>query len=268
MMQDPPRPPQAPKAIVFAAWGLLLALGAPGGLLLLRLVTSPTPPSLAFVGAQINSDPLLYAYLTFATMFMFVLLGRTLGVREDELAQTSITDPLTRLSNRRHLYIRLEEELARSSRHNTPFALLLVDVDHLKEINDRGGHTAGDRALVRVGEVLRATCRSTDLAGRYGGDEFVVLLPATTGANALGLCERIRMALASYEAELPIPLTVSIGVSEAVAGVSSAEQLFAAADTALYAAKKAGRNQAVLAGVDPANESRAGSDAARDAQLR
>jgi diguanylate cyclase (GGDEF)-like protein len=246
-MQDPPRPQPLTKATLFALWGLLLALGAPLGLLLLRFVTSNGAPTFAFVGSQIKSDPLLYGYLTFATMFMFVLLGRTLGAREDELANTSITDPLTRLHNRRHLFDRLDEELARSSRHNLPFALLLIDVDHLKDINDRGGHHAGDRALVCVGDTLRRTCRSTDLAARFGGDEFVVLAPSTSGENALGLCDRIRSTLRQSATDFPIPLTVSIGVAEPGRKVSSAEQLFAAADAALYAAKRAGRDRAVLA---------------------
>lgn len=246
-MQDPPRPQPLPKATLFAVWGLLLAFGAPLGLLFLRFVTSNTAPTFAFVGSQIKSDPLLYGYLTFATMFMFVLLGRTLGAREDELANTSITDPLTRLHNRRHLFDRLDEELARSSRHNLPFALLLIDVDHLKDINDRGGHHAGDRALVCVGDTLRKTCRSSDLAARFGGDEFVVLAPSTSGENALGLCERIRSTLRQSATDFPISLTVSIGVAEPAGKVLSAEQLFAAADAALYAAKKAGRDRAVLA---------------------
>lgn len=246
-MQDPQRPEHLPKATLFAAWGVVLSVGAPIGLLLLRLLTSNETPSFSFVGSQIKSDPVLYGYVTFATLFMFVLLGRTLGHREDELAKTSITDPLTRLHNRRHLYARLEEELARSSRHNSPFALLLIDVDRLKEINDRGGHNAGDRALVRVGDALRKTCRTTDLAARFGGDEFVVLLPSTSSNSALGLCDRIRAALRECPADLPIPLTVSIGIAEPNAKISSAAQLVAVADAALYAAKKAGRDRAVVA---------------------
>lgn len=200
-----------------------------------------------FVGTQINSDPLLYGYLTFGTLLMFVSLGRLLGGREDELAKASITDPLTRLHNRRHVHERLDEEVGRALRHHLPFSLLLVDVDHLKDINDRGGHDAGDRALTCVSDALRKTCRATDLPARYGGDEFVVLLPSTTAEQAIRLCERLRRVLDQRSTGLPIPLTVSIGVAELTGETKTASALFEAADAALYDAKNAGRDRVTLA---------------------
>ncbi len=258
-MRSPRMPEPLPKATLFAYIGALLALGSPLGLLVVRSVAATTWPTLDFIGAQIKSDPLLYGYLTIGTMFVLVFLGRELGAREDELALTSITDPLTQLHNRRHLNKRLEEELARATRYHLPLTLLLVDVDHLKDINDQGGHEAGDRALVCVGETLRKTCRITDLPTRYGGDEFVVLLPSTTRTQALGLCERIRAALHGCSTNLPIPLTVSIGVAEPGNGITSAEELFEAADTALYEAKRAGRDRVSLADGIPKDPSKKSS---------
>jgi diguanylate cyclase (GGDEF)-like protein len=243
-------PKQLPKAFSFACLGALLSLGAPLGLLVVRSIVARALPTLNFVGAQIESDRLTFGYLSVATLVVFVVLGRTLGAREDELAKTSITDPLTRLHNRRHIHARLSQELTRAARHRVPFALLLIDVDHLKEINDNGGHEAGDRALVCVGDALRATCRATDLPARFGGDEFVVLLPSTTGTQAMGLCERIRAALRQCTSGLPTPLTVSIGIADPGLAGASADQLFEAADAALYAAKKGGRDRAVLAGAE------------------
>ena len=246
-MQSSPMPETRSKATTFACLGALLSLGSPLGLLIVRSLAARQLPTLSFIEGQIKSDPLLYGYLTFATLVMFVFLGRLLGAREDELATTSITDPLTRLHNRRHVRQRVEEELARSKRHGLAFSLLLIDVDHLKEINDRGGHEAGDRALMGVGDALRQTCRASDLASRYGGDEFVVLLPSTTAEQAVVLCARLREVLSRSSTKLPIPLTVSIGVAELTKETTSVDALFEAADAALYEAKHAGRDRVTLA---------------------
>ena len=123
---------------------------------------------------------------------MMTILGWIVGRKEDLLGRLSTTDPLTGLANRRRLRGAFADELNRAARYDTPLALLLVDLDRLKDINDRHGHGDGDRALQLVAEALRRTCRATDLAARYGGDEFVVLAVNTPATEARVLALRIR----------------------------------------------------------------------------
>ena len=221
--------------------GALLAAGAPAGLLLLEAMVARAWPGPSFVLAAVRREPLTYAYLLLSTTVVFVLLGAVLGRLVDELAARSTTDVLTGLSNRRAFDARLAEELARAARHGTPLALVALDVDGLKAINDRGGHAAGDAAIRAVAEALRSTARATDLAARTGGDELAVLAPLTTGEQALALAERIRLVLR----RVPGAPTVSIGVADlARAGPRT---LGATADAALYRAKAAGRDRVILA---------------------
>jgi diguanylate cyclase (GGDEF)-like protein len=158
-------------------------------------------------------------------------------------------DPLTQLMNRRVLDERLEQEFARATRHRHPLACLMLDVDHFKMINDAHGHLVGDRILARVGGVITTTIRKTDVAGRYGGEEFLVLVPETTGTGAQVLAERLRHAVASSGQDgtgLPV-VTVSIGVASTELGGPSAQDLLRRADEALYEAKKAGRDRVAIA---------------------
>jgi len=243
-MRWPRLPESWPRRRIFPVLGALLALGAPLGLLALRALLASRAPTPSFLAAQIQADPVTLGYALLGTTTVFVLLGRTLGAREDKLAATSMKDPLTGLSNRRHLDLRLTEEIARLARHEGSVAILLLDVDHLKEINDHGGHEAGDAALSAVAEALRHTCRAMDVASRYGGDEFLVLLPETTARQGLELAERIRVALR----DRPGAPTVSIGIADLdAAAAPQPVALFEAADAALYAAKRAGRDRAVVA---------------------
>ncbi|MDI1477400.1 GGDEF domain-containing protein [Polyangium sp. y55x31] len=251
-------PESLPRRRVFPVLGALFALGAPLGLLVLRAVLAGKAPTPALLVAETEADPVTLGYLVFTLLLVFVLLGRALGAREDELATTSMTDPLTGLSNRRHLDARLAEEIARLARYEGAATVLLLDVDHLKEINDRGGHEAGDAALLAVAEALRHTCRAMDLPSRYGGDEFAVLLPETTAVQGLELAERIRAALR----DMPGAPTVSIGIADLDAAAAPRPlALMEAADAALYAAKKAGRDRAALAPSSPPRTSPLGEGA-------
>jgi diguanylate cyclase (GGDEF)-like protein len=166
------------------------------------------------------------------------------------LEQVSETDALTGIANRRHFDRRLAEEWSRVDRYGTPFALLLVDVDHFKRYNDRQGHQQGDRCLREVAQVLLACARRpTDLVARYGGEEFAVLLPHTTHEAAATQAQRLLGAM--DEARLPHPdspvapfVTLSIGGALAEPGQAAGmEALVQAADRALYRAKAAGRHR-------------------------
>lgn len=198
--------------------------------------------------------------LTFFTAFLVVLLG-SLGFvfmsrdRADENNRVlAALDPLTGAANRRSLIAALDRDVARALRMREPMALMMVDVDHFKEVNDRYGHLVGDRVLCSVVEVLRQRVRAQDLVGRYGGEEFMVLLPDTglLGAEQLAreLCKAVEDVHCPIDG-MPGPglaVTVSIGVfGGRLEPADSWDMLIAAADRALYQAKKNGRNRVEVA---------------------
>jgi diguanylate cyclase (GGDEF)-like protein len=155
---------------------------------------------------------------------------------EAQLREWSVTDPLTGLGNFRQLESVLDREVQRSLRSERPFALLLLDLDHLKRINDAEGHLVGSRALIRVGEVLRRTCRTVDTPTRYGGDEFAVVLPESDGAEAQQLARRIARRL-EQDTELP-SISVCAGISVFGVDGEAADELFRTADERMYVRKR------------------------------
>lgn len=163
-----------------------------------------------------------------------------------EFEQLSVTDTLTGLLNRRYIEQRLLEEVKRSNRHGYPMSFLMIDVDNFKSYNDTFGHPAGDEALKLVAHHLKETLRSADVAARFGGEEFAILLPQTTSEEAMAIAERVRAGIAA--AIFPHrEVTVSIGAATCLSESCAAESLIHEADQALYAAKHRGRNAVVAA---------------------
>jgi diguanylate cyclase (GGDEF)-like protein len=201
---------------------------------------------IAVVAAEIPQGLMLWlmgmSALTVTGVLLHLLRQRadTLILRLDEAAKT---DPLTGLANRRGFDLMFDEELYRAQRTGRPLTLMLVDVDGLKTINDEYGHAAGDVALRLVADVLRAQ-RRTDRSARLGGDEFAVLLPDTGADGAAMLAKRV-VASVRESAEYSFPVTLSMGIACTPGDGTTVEDLHHAADTALYAAKRRGGDQAV-----------------------
>jgi diguanylate cyclase (GGDEF)-like protein len=181
---------------------------------------------------------LLQSFLGIVTV-MTLAFAAALAERrraEERAYYLAITDSLTGLANYRRLIEEMEAEIRRSARSGKPFALLLLDLDELKKINDAQGHLVGSRALCRVAEVLRAQCRDIDTPGRYGGDEFAIILPEAGSTAASQVASRIYEQLAR-ESEQPV-LSVSIGVAEYPHDGETVEELLRAADRVLYEMKR------------------------------
>jgi diguanylate cyclase (GGDEF)-like protein len=163
----------------------------------------------------------------------------------EELYRSTVMDGLTRVHNRRYLTDFLEREMARCRRHDRPLALLLLDIDHFKEINDRRGHLAGDAVLRELAALLHSSVRREECLARYGGEEFAIVLPDTPLAGARSLARRLRAAVEAHgfaAAGVRIEVTVSIGAAELHSGMRDTAAFLAAADAQLYRAKASGRN--------------------------
>ncbi|AGN11362.1 diguanylate cyclase [Simiduia agarivorans] len=175
-----------------------------------------------------------------------VLLSLALGARVNEMQKLGFSDALTGLANRRKFDQVLPLELEKWHQSKSSFALLVMDIDHFKRINDEHGHAVGDKVLAALGQLLRKNVRRPSLACRFGGEEFVLLLPGAGAEQAMGLAERLRV-LVSTKPLAEVNVTVSIGVAVCDSfAMTRSGALFEAADTALYAAKQAGRNQCLL----------------------
>jgi diguanylate cyclase (GGDEF)-like protein len=233
--------------------GALVGLFAPTALLLYGLVTRQL------------FDPIWSSVVLAAGgTIIFATVGRMIGRRDElllarnrELADLterlralSTTDGLTGIHNRRSFDERLRMELSRTERYGAPCALVMVDLDHFKQVNDRHGHQAGDAILRHVAELLDAESRGGDLVARYGGEELAAILPHTTAAEAYAWADRVRARIErepTMWSGAPLTVTASFGVAAVPPGHESPSGFVGEADAALYAAKQRGRNTVVVA---------------------
>jgi diguanylate cyclase (GGDEF)-like protein len=228
-----------PLLLGCAAYGsrALQALVAPQSILTEMTTNSALNlgSALAFVGLVLA----LHATL------MALVVTRLTG----ELRRMSRHDSLTGLLNRRAMEELLFAQVQRSVRAREPFAVMMLDLDHFKHVNDRYGHAVGDMALKHVAKLLRGSVREVDSLARFGGEEFVVLMPGASLAQAQPIAERLRERLCAtplMAAQTTVPLSISIGIAQWRDGSEDLSQLLVRADTALFQAKDQGRNRVVL----------------------
>ena len=193
-----------------------------------------------------------WEFVVTAGLFSFLALigptviGTKMIWREQVLKQAVIRlsqeDSLTSLNNRRRIKELLENEIQRATRYNTVFSVILADIDHFKAVNDQLGHQVGDEVLTKIAEIIRSSVRATDLAGRWGGEEFVIISPGTNIDGGFSLAEKIRIRLESTGLGEIGKKTASFGVTVFAAG-DGIEEIITRADAGLYAAKEGGRNR-------------------------
>lgn len=197
---------------------------------------------------------LLFCGACFVWLTARLALHTTADLRQlVRLEQENITDPLLGIYNRRHLDRRLEEECARALRYKMPLSVLMLDIDHFKQVNDTYGHQIGDLALQHVGRILQESVRQLDVVARYGGEELLILAPNTPLQTAVDLARRLHQHIGAHPllttdatgTQHAVRMTVSIGVASLTGSVDTVEKLLGCADRALYEAKHTGRNQVV-----------------------
>jgi diguanylate cyclase (GGDEF)-like protein len=200
--------------------------------------------------------PLVQMLVNLTGLYLLAYIGASVGREQrrarDAAIRLSTVDSLTGLYNRTFFFSALEREIARGDRSGRAFCLVMLDLDDLKTVNDRYGHIAGDQVLRTVSDVVRNGVRKIDVAARYGGDEFVALLPETDPTGGWVLAEKIRLTVAEQGAPGldPAP-TVSVGVVSYPADGRSADALLVSADRAMYASKRGGKNRVARAAAEP-----------------
>lgn len=247
----------------WALAGAVLGMGSPLGMLAVRYGLGNVEHVASWLRAEWAGFMWIYLYAGLATVIVFSLFGAWAGRRNDalnakaaalerlsnKLQRVSITDSLTGLFVHGFIVERLGEEIRRAARYEQPLGSIFIDVDLFKTLNDRYGHMFGDEVLTAIARVVREQVRSTDIAGRYGGDEIYVILPQSDSLSAYQVAERIRKkieALAFQASGETIKVTVSLGVYAAADWPHTLEEFLSMSDRALRQAKQTGKNRTVM----------------------
>lgn len=242
-----------PHYYLYPAMGFALGLGSPVGAFLMRYWLADPLLKSVWVRSELDYNALFYLYMGIGTVLSFMVFGYILGLRSerlrvgnrilsariDELHLKSVTDGLTGAFTHGYLQEILELEIQHMMTHKTPLSVMVIDIDDFKRINDSHGHLFGDRVIKETAETISANVRSDDILGRYGGDEFVVIMPGADSETAVHVADRARAGIAKngYLA------TISVGVATADGGSGeSAADLLHRADMNLYKAKHGGKN--------------------------
>ena len=179
------------------------------------------------------------------TALAFLIFGFYVGSYEKKIEEQALVDPLTGQGNRNKFYLIAEYELERSHRYQDKLSLAILDIDHFKRINDNYGHTIGDSVLKGVADTITSTLRKADTSVRWGGEEFLFLMPGATLKESSEISERIRRNIEAGTYHKNIKVTVSIGITEYIGG-DTLDFMIKRADKALYEAKNSGRNRIAL----------------------
>ena len=189
----------------------------------------------------------IFHFMTLATSFCVIWIASS--ILERELIKQARIDPLTLVYNRRALTELATIEMSRVIRNDHPLAMIICDIDHFKHFNDQHGHQAGDKVLVDFASILKSNVREHDLVSRYGGEEFLILLPETNLEHAAIIAEKLRVKIMNHQLVIPpnktLSITASFGVANYQKGVTDWKQIVKTADRALYQAKNTGRNRVV-----------------------
>ncbi len=232
------------RVIVRALQGFTLSTGSPIGWAFIRYFSGVD------LLQDIEQNFSFYLYLAIGTAIVITSFGAFVGRQEQRLTKMSLVDELTKLYNGRYFHERLLETYAQSIRSETTLSLIMLDIDHFKDINDNYGHFVGDRVLSSVGEAVRQICRSGEIASRVGGEEICVILENCSLNKAVNASERFRLAINSAEVVLDngktISVTVSAGVASSETTTTGAWDVYKAADEAMYRAKQSGRNRSCV----------------------